>query len=148
MVVVFYLAKRVSGSSTFITRNLPSLIKKEKRDTVSQYRWKDMIYTGALRNGVPDGRGRAIYNDGRIYEGFFSKGLRTDKNARFVYTNKLVFQGCFAADTIQHGRVDTPDGDIYFVGDFSNGRPYNGFWYLSENNQIVVEMINGKEHRK
>lgn len=148
IVVVFFLAKGVSGFPTSITRSLPSIIKKEKRDTVNKYRWKDMVYTGTLRHGVPDGKGKAIYDDGRIYEGIFSKGQRTDKNARFVYTNKLVFKGCFTADTIQHGRVDTPDGELYFVGDFSDGRPYNGFWYLSESNQKFLEIINGKENRK
>lgn len=117
------------------------------RQRVAHYRWHDMLYDGTLLNGVPDGEGRAVYDDGRVYEGRFVNGKRIDPQAHFVYANKLVFRGRFDADTIRHGRVDTPAGDIYFLGDFSEGRPFNGFWYLTENNRRMLKVVNGKEQK-
>jgi serine/threonine protein kinase len=132
----------------FIVWYVLSTNKAPVLETVSNYRWNDMTYNGTLLQGVPEGKGRAVYDDGRIYEGHFVHGKRNDPHAYFVYANKLVFQGCFDADTIRNGRVDTPAGDIYFMGDFSGGKPYNGYWYYKNNNQKALQIINGKEYRK
>ncbi len=66
------------------------------------------IYKGELRNGVPHGRGRIVYNhddkEGRAcYIGLFEKGLPHGSYAEMYF------------------RDDAPDGKRYYKGDFENG---------------------------
>lgn len=105
----------------------------------------DFEYDGSLRDGVPHGKGTARYHDGRLYQGSFQEGKRSDVNARFVYADGNTFEGVFAADTIQRGRVELVTKDYYFEGTFSMGRPYSGYWYDSSNGKRVEQVIKGKE---
>ncbi len=105
----------------------------------------DVHYEGEWKDGKPHGQGIARYYDGRYYEGTFVKGKRSDKHARFVYADGNVFEGKFADDTIRSGKVTLKSGDFYFVGDFSNGQPYSGYWYRSADDKRVEQVIKGKE---
>lgn len=113
--------------------------------TIGKRQFADFEYEGTLKEGVPHGKGTARYPDGRIYQGQFLDGKRDDEHAHFVYADGNVFEGTFAADTIQQGRVVLNTKDYYFVGSFSHGRPYTGFWYDSSNGKKVEQVINGKE---
>jgi len=106
------------------------------------------IFSGTLFDGKPEGKGEALYADGRIYVGNFEKGLRVDSNAYFVYPNKNIFKGEFAGDTIRQGRVDTPDTvdiPVYFIGTFSSGKPYDGYWYYTADDSKWLRWNKGKE---
>lgn len=103
-----------------------------------------MRFTGTLQGGRPQGYGKAIYTDGRIYEGCFNKGLRQDTNAHFTYPSKREFRGTFAADTIQQGRVSSKDNAMYYVGDFNHDAPWNGNWYETATNRRCFEVKQGK----
>lgn len=103
-----------------------------------------MHFTGTLQGGKPHGYGKAVYNDGRIYEGCFNRGLRQDANAHFTYPSKREFRGTFAADTIQRGRVSSKDNAMYYVGDFNHDAPWNGNWYETATNRCCFEVKNGK----
>jgi len=117
-----------------------------KEQQVTDYRLADgTMYTGTLKGGKPEGRGKAVYADGRIYEGCYADGLRNDTAAHFVDKKGYVFDGVFAVDTIQRGRLVLPQEGYYFVGDFSNNQPYNGWWYYSADNTKGIQVINGKE---
>lgn len=103
-----------------------------------------MKYTGGLQAGKPQGFGRAVYADGRIYEGRFDNGLREDTCARFTYPSKRVFTGVFAADTIQRGRVTSKDNTMYYIGDFNHDAPWNGSWYYTDTDERCFVVKNGK----
>ena len=111
---------------------------------VKELHWNDMTYTGTVKDSVPHGRGKAIYNDGRQYEGCFVNGMREDKEARFVYKNKNVFVGEFAADTIKSGRATTADGQYVFEGDFCDGAPWNGVWRATKDATTLSRVVNGE----
>ncbi|MBR1462448.1 MAG: hypothetical protein IJ604_03595 [Prevotella sp.] len=121
------------------------LIRKSKTTDESNMPYADFIYNGSARNGQPHGMGTAKYNDGRYYEGRFVKGIREDSNARFVYSDGNIFTGIFSADTIQKGKIVLKSGAFYFIGDFCNGKPFNGFWYDGKNQKKVERVVNGKE---
>lgn len=116
-------------------------------ETVKEYKWKDMTYSGDMIHGIPNGKGHAIYSDGREYEGMFIDGYREDKHARFIYTDKKVFEGEFAADTIKSGRVTTADGEYTFEGAFFHGAPYNGFWYKVDDRSFTWRVVNGENQQ-
>lgn len=116
--------------------------------TVSRYQWVNadgdtLLYSGDLRGGVPHGEGKAEYADGRLYEGKFHKGLRSDRTARFVFDNKSVFVGEFDADTLKHGRVDFPDAGKYYEGNFIANQPSNGYWYDTKSGKKTFKVTNG-----
>lgn len=120
-------------------------LSRSGREHTDRKAFADYTYQGFLKKGIPHGKGIARYTDGRIYEGNFSHGKRKDSNATFVYANGNKFTGTFAADTIQKGRVMLSSGDYYFDGDFSHGKPYNGYWYSSDSHRKVEQVKNGKE---
>lgn len=105
----------------------------------------DFHYEGQWVDGKPHGLGTAKYRDGRSYTGRFFDGLRFDEQARFVYADGNVFEGVFAADTIQEGKVTLKSGEYYFVGKFSNGKPFIGYWYRVSDNKKVEKVSNGEE---
>lgn len=107
--------------------------------------YADYVWQGQWQNGKPDGNGIARYTDGRLYQGRMSKGIRNDKQARFTYADGNVFTGEFAADTIRQGRVSLSTGDYYFVGHFSAGAPFDGYWYRTSDNRKVEHVEKGKE---
>lgn len=118
--------------------------RSEKVEIVSR-KFADFYYQGEWKNEAPHGRGTAKYYDGRYYEGHFVKGIRSDKNALFVYADGNVFNGTFSADTIQSGKVTLVSGEFYFEGEFSNGKPYSGYWHRTSDDKRVEQVIKGKE---
>lgn len=101
-------------------------------------------YSGQWLDEKPDGKGKAIYPDGRHYEGRFKKGLKNDKAATFTDRKGSVFTGTYKADTIVKGKIQIAGDDYIFEGTFSQDKPYNGIWYDQDHNQLV-KVINGKE---
>ena len=119
--------------------------KSVHKTTVENRDFADFNYHGEWENDMPHGKGTAKYHDGRYYEGSFVKGKRSDKNARFIYSDGKVFEGTFAEDTIQEGKVTLVSGEYYFIGKFSQGRPFSGYWFRTSEHQRVEQVINGKE---
>lgn len=107
--------------------------------------YADFVWQGQWKNGKPNGEGVARYHDGRIYRGKMVKGVRKDKDARFTYADGNEFTGEFSRDTIREGKVTISSGEYYFVGKFSNGAPYDGYWYRSSDNHKVEKVEKGKE---
>lgn len=101
----------------------------------------DSTYTSAQ---IPDGHGIGIYNTG-TYTGEYRHGVRHGQG-KFDFCldgESQQFDGEFANDLYSHGKLTLPDG-TWFDGDFSNGQPYNGIWYNSDNS-IRCKIKNGKQ---
>jgi len=101
-------------------------------------------YSGEWLNAKPDGIGKAVYADGRIYEGRFKKGLKCDTTATFTDRKGSVFTGTYDADTLVEGRLCIVGGDYIYEGTFSGDKPYNGIWH-DKNSRPLVEVVNGEE---
>ncbi len=101
-------------------------------------------YSGEWLDAKPDGKGKAVYADGRHYEGCFKKGLKHDTDATFTDRKGSVFKGTYKADTIVKGRLQIVGGEYIYEGTFSQDKPYNGVWYDKDNQQIA-KVVNGIE---
>ncbi len=87
-------------------------------------------YTGPVdSDGKPHGTGRAIFSDGRSYQGPFIHGVAEGDNATFIYPGNGTFQGSFHADKFKEGRYTFADDSSYFVGSFKDGQPDVGTYY-------------------
>ncbi len=92
-------------------------ISKNSTGTVTV---EDGIYTGEIKNGIPDGRGKLIYNgvyDGDIYQGDFKNG-KPDGKGIYYHHNGNRYEGDF--------KNDKADGKGIFY--FANGNRYEGDW--------------------
>ena len=75
-------------------------------------------YEGNFVNGYPHGNGTKIFSDGRRYEGNFEKG-KLDGKGKMIYTPKSFYLGEFKSNSI-HG-----------IGVFmyEDGKKYQGNWF-------------------
>ena len=97
--------------------------------------------------GVPSGLGKAVYPDGRIYEGPFMNGMRHGKGATFGFSDGNVFKGSFEYDHLKKGRLTSVQEDskgVYFEGSFSDDKPYDGGWFDADGEQFGT-VKNGKQ---
>jgi hypothetical protein len=98
-------------------------------------------YTGGMTNGKPEGKGRAEYNNGNVYEGDWSNGIR-EGSGTFTWANGAVYKGFFKNNRLNgKGTCDYKNGDVYdgywsfgtIQGDgvykYKNGNVADGRWF-------------------
>ena len=150
----FFLARSVirksGNTSEQDTLRVVEAILPTEKNEVENYRVLDsagtllFVYSGTMKNGSPDGFGKAVYPDGREYEGGFVKGKRESEKARFVFSDGNVFEGSFVNDQIGTGRLTSKQPDsygTYFDGAFKNDKPYQGTWYDKNGTIISVTKL-------
>lgn len=102
------------------------------------------LYSGQWLDGRPDGKGKAVYPDGRHYEGRFKKGMKKDTSASFTDRKGSVFTGTYDADTLVTGKLVIVGGHFIYEGTFAHDKPYNGIW-RDQDNHPVTQVVNGTE---
>ena len=81
-------------------------------------------YTGTVKNGVPDGKGTAVFTaDGQKLVGNFENGNVDGDSIRIYYADGNTFEGSFKNNQLYHGRFTWKDDGSYFEGFFTNGQP-------------------------
>ena len=103
-------------------------------------------YTGAIQSNVPHGKGKAIYSDGREYEGCFVNGKREDEHAKFKFSDGNIYEGSFINDHIGVGILTSFQQNTYgtyFKGMFKDDKPYTGTWY-DKDGKIISKINNGE----
>jgi hypothetical protein len=95
-------------------------------------------YIGAVRNGVPNGRGKYFYADGSWMEGTFVNGRLTDKNAVCYWAkNKITDRGEYTNDSrTGSGRIE-----------WSNGSWYQGEWADDGPNGVGTRYFSDKKRK-
>lgn len=87
-------------------------------------------YTGEVNDiGQPHGKGKAVFHDGRRYEGPFVNGKCHGDNAEFTYDNGDTFEGTFQENAFKERKYTIRNTGEYFIGTFKNGQPNVGKWY-------------------
>lgn len=124
-------------------------LTRDRHETVTDQACNDRngeqyLYSGQWLDGKPDGKGKAVYSDGRHYEGRFKKGMKKDTSASFTDRKGSVFTGTYDADTLVTGKLVIVGGHFVFEGTFSQDKPYNGTW-RDQDNQPIVKVVNGIE---
>ena len=103
-------------------------------------------YTGDMLDGQPEGRGTALYPDGRKYEGPFVRGKREGSGATFTFSDGNVYEGSFRDDHLDSGVLTSKQKDTYgtyFKGTFRDDKPHTGTWYDSKGG-VISRITNGK----
>ena len=88
--------------------------------------------------------GIATYADGRVYQGKFENGLRSDNNAQLTLSNGDVFRGQFVEDHLEKGRYTVKEDGYYFEGTYDKNQPWTGKWY-SPDGTVDSELEYGRD---
>ncbi|MDL2310152.1 protein kinase [Parabacteroides sp. OttesenSCG-928-B22] len=97
-------------------------------------------YTGDVVQGIPNGNGKAVFTDGRVYEGTFSQGVRTGTGVlTFEQNGKIVgkYEGAFVSNQFSGNGTYTYDDGSYYIGTFSGNYP-NGTGVLFDKKGKVL----------
>jgi len=83
--------------------------------------WKDGIYTGSVKNGVPHGQGKLTVPGGEQYTGTFQEGSITGYGT-MIFPNGTKYVGNFK-DGLPHGQgtMTNPNGGT-LTGTFNHGK--------------------------
>ncbi|GHT50013.1 hypothetical protein AGMMS49982_04530 [Bacteroidia bacterium] len=102
--VVMVVLISVTGILSFQTYHYKQLSNVR---TITRPDGVSFIYAGKIQNGLPNGKGKATYADGRIYEGDFTDGFRNGKG-KMTYSDSTTYEGDYVQDNITYSR---PNGD-------------------------------------
>ena len=84
---------------------------------------------------IPNGEGKATFDDGRYYQGSFVYGSMDGDNAYFVYPNGDTYEGSFKDNHFSKGTYTVKATGEQFTGTFdSYGQPKKGSWYDKNGN--------------
>ena len=84
---------------------------------------------------IPNGEGKATFNDGRYYQGSFVYGRMDGDNAYFAYPNGDTYEGSFKDNHFSKGTYTVKATGEQFTGTFdSSGQPKKGSWYDKNGN--------------
>ncbi|GHT47068.1 hypothetical protein AGMMS49965_24940 [Bacteroidia bacterium] len=101
VMVVLISVIGILSFQTYHYKQLSNVCTVTRPDGVS------FIYAGKIQNGLPNGKGKATYADGRIYEGDFTDGFRNGKG-KMTYSDSTTYEGDYVQDNITYSR---PNGD-------------------------------------
>jgi len=135
--VGFFVFRGSSGSQNDTPiREVVSAVEEVSNKTITRSDGVRFTYSGVIRNGLPKGYGKAVYPDGKIYEGAFIDGFRTGKGKMTFPDKKTVYEGDYVNDTAE-GR-----GTMRY----STGERYEGTWKDNKQNGFGIYYdSNGKE---
>lgn len=80
-------------------------------------------YVGQTENGVPNGWGKAYFNNGSMYEGEWKDGKMHGKAKEFYVDGTLQFDG-FYKDGFREGKGKsyTKEGGLNYDGEWKQGK--------------------------
>ena len=101
---------------------------------------EDGQYIGETKNGVPDGRGKLIYNGdltGDIYEGDFKNGLPEGKG-KFFHRNGNIYEGDMIKDKADGRGIFYFNDGKRFEGEFKkDAREGKGILYFANDDRMM-----------
>lgn len=103
-------------------------------------------YYGEIFDGLRDGKGKLILENGDVYEGHWKEGQK-DGHGIYVYANGIKYNGTWKNDKMDgYGSLIFPDGSSYY-GEFENGAiSGNGTFKYADKAEYSGEWKNGKWH--
>ncbi len=103
-------------------------------------------YYGETFDGLRDGKGKLILENGDVYEGHWKEG-RKEGHGIYVYANGIKYNGTWKNDKMDgYGSLIFPDGSSYY-GEFEDGAiSGNGTFKYADKAEYSGEWKNGKWH--
>lgn len=78
-------------------------------------------YVGDVVEGMREGKGRLVLENGDIYEGYWKKGVKSGHGI-YIYADGMKYNGNWENDRMNGiGSLMLPDGSFYY-GEFKNGQ--------------------------
>jgi len=80
-------------------------------------------YKGQTENGIPNGWGKAYFNNGSMYDGEWKDGKMHGKAQEFYADGTLQYDGYYK-DGFRHGRGKsyTKEGGLNYEGEWKQGK--------------------------
>ena len=95
-------------------------------------------YIGQIKNGLPDGKGKDYYCDGKVkYEGDFIEGKR-EGNGKIYFSDGNYYIGEWK-NNLQHGNGTLYDKNGIII---QKGYFRNGFYDVLENSGLFPDLLN------
>ena len=124
LAVGLYFFFNGGGSSSKSPVIPDSLLVHDVVDSVLTIPLGECKYTGTVKNGLPDGKGTAVFTaDGQKLVGVFENGSVDGDSIHIYYSNGNTFVGSFKNNKMHHGRFTWVDDGSYFEGFFTDGQP-------------------------
>lgn len=84
-----------------------------------------VYYVGDMNDGLPDGKGKLIWEDGEfLYEGEFDKGKITGVGKGYFANGKISEEGCWLNGQLHgEGKRYYENGQVQYQGSIKEGRP-------------------------
>ena len=103
-------------------------------------------YYGQTFDGLRDGKGKLVLENGDVYEGHWKEGQK-DGHGIYVYANGIKYNGTWKNDKMDgYGSLIFPDGSSYY-GEFENGAiSGTGTFKYADKAEYSGEWKNGKWH--
>lgn len=100
-------------------------------------------YTGHVKDGKPEGKGKVVFESGGVYEGDFHNGWRHGKGYD-KSSDGDIYEGDFSEDTrTGKGKLSKPDGRVW-EGEFLNGESHGkAKFYYSKGDTLEGIWENG-----
>lgn len=113
---------------TYVTERMINLKSFDELNLgEDKFKMYNYTYTGEVNEaGIPNGSGKAVFADGRKYEGEFVDGLCEGKGI-FTLQNGDKFEGKMSKNQFVNGKYTFTDGS-FFNGTFKDGQPDEGEW--------------------
>ncbi|MEE1885930.1 MORN repeat-containing protein [Pedobacter flavus] len=93
-------------------------------------------YEGEIENGKASGKGKMIYNDGRVLDGIFQNNLPNGKGKMILASGKVVYEGDYLnGQPNGKGKFWYENGNVY-EGDFVKGLKQGKGVYIFKNGSI------------
>lgn len=94
-------------------------------------------YTGEVNaDGMPNGQGIAVFNNGDKLVGTFVNGSVSGDGIEYNFSNGDKFYGTIKNDHLSKGRYTVGEDGSYFEGTFENDQPATGHWYSKNGENI------------
>lgn len=104
-------------------------------------------YKGQWVEGLFDGEGTLLYNDGSVYIGNFKDGQKCGIGT-YMYADRTSYRGSWEQGAMNgYGQLYDKNGKLMFVGKWENGQQHGeGTAYYSDGEYEEVIYVNGKRN--
>ncbi len=103
-------------------------------------------YKGQWAEGVFDGKGTLVYNDGSMYQGEFKDGLMC--GGTYIYADGISYRGSWEHGVMSgQGRLFDQNGKLMFSGKWNNGQKHGeGTSYYSNSEYEEAIYVEGEKN--
>ncbi len=123
-------------------RNFHSYISPSNFLVNNWYKFDNFRYEGPLSNGLPNGFGTVVYNNGTRVSGHFVNGVLNDKEAKYTIPKVGDIEGVVVSGQLVSGQIRYTNGAIY-TGKIKSYAPDGNGVLIRSNNDLFEGKFQG-----